>query len=136
MTPFIGCDEAGMPLDPPRAVRRALIAEEMARIRRASEEYLPHDDRRQIVDLSEPVEVGLVRRSEDGVVLRAWEISDASRRRACTVVAIWCVAAAVTCAVIAGMCASSALDLAVLPLAVLTAGFASAPLLMRLVGEL
>lgn len=60
LIPFCGCDDNLIPLCPTRVERREAIAAEMARTAKASEASLPEDERRQVIDITEPVEFALV----------------------------------------------------------------------------
>jgi hypothetical protein len=129
---FCGCDKDLIPICPSRVERRQRIAAEMARVAKASEANLPPDERRQVIDLTEPAEFAPVRRaSDDLIVLRAWRLSSRVR----TGFAIVCTAAAATCAALAWMCAGSALHLATLPLLVLGAGCLALPMIVNLVRQ-
>ena len=51
---FARCDpQTLMPLSPAHIARREQIRAEQARVAKASEAYLPHDEQRQVIDLRE-----------------------------------------------------------------------------------
>jgi hypothetical protein len=129
--PFVGAQTLKVEVSD-RSAAIALAERANASIAKASEANLPKDEQRQVIDITEPAEFAPVRRTSDElVILRAWAMSDRVR----TGFVIGCIAAAATCAVIAGMCAGSALDLAVLPLAVFGAGFLALPMIVNLVRQ-